>query len=263
MDLEKKAAVLVASHLHLAFGGLKALDDVSLEVRAGEILGLIGPNGSGKTSTVNCISGFYRPQQGDIYLGGQTITRLPPHKIAALGISRTFQNIHLYTTLPVVDNLLAARHLEIHSGWLEGGLYFGRAKKEEVAQRAAVENVIEFLGLEEHRKTVVGALPYGLRKKVDLGRALAQHPKVLLLDEPLAGMNSEEKQDMAHLIKEVRDETGIPILIIEHDMVVIMRLVDRIVTLCYGQKIAEGSPEEIAEDPRVVEAYLGEQPPAG
>jgi branched-chain amino acid transport system ATP-binding protein len=245
--------------LHLRFGGVKALEEISFEVREGEIFSIIGPNGAGKTCTLNCINGFYRAQKGEIYFEGQRITKLRPDKIAQLGISRTFQNIQLYTGLTVVDNLMAARHFLFKSSWLEGALYFGRAHREEIKHRKVVEEIIDFLEIERWRKSVVGALPYGIRKRIDLGRALAQEPKLLLLDEPMAGMNVEEKEDMARFILDVQEERGITIVLIEHDMGVVMDITDRIMVIDFGRKIAEGIPEQIKHDPLVIKAYLGEE----
>ncbi|OGO08554.1 MAG: hypothetical protein A2Y61_00160, partial [Chloroflexi bacterium RBG_13_60_13] len=236
---------LRVENLDLSFGGVKALDSLSFEVGKGQVIGIIGPNGAGKTSTLNCINGFYRAQHGEIYFQDKKITRLRPDSIAKLGISRTFQNIQLYTGLNVVDNLMAARHFLFKSSWLEGALYYGRTHREEVEHRWAVEHIIDFLELERWRKSVVGTLPYGIRKRIDLGRALAQEPRLLLLDEPMAGMNVEEKEDMARFILDVQEEKGITIVLIEHDMGVVMDITDKIVVLDFGRKIAEGPPDAV------------------
>jgi branched-chain amino acid transport system ATP-binding protein len=243
--------------LDLAFGGLRALIGVSFEVRESELLAIIGPNGAGKTCILNCINGFYRAQKGKIFLDGQDITKLPPYKIAQLGVSRTFQNIELYTGLTTLENLLAARHVHFKRGFLAGALYFGPAHDEEIRHRRVVEDIIDFLEIEPIRKQVVGTLPYGLRKRVELGRALALEPSILLLDEPMAGMNLEEKEDMARFIIDTNELTRTTIVLVEHDMGVVMDLADRIIVLDFGRKIAEGKPEEIKTNPEVIKAYLG------
>jgi branched-chain amino acid transport system ATP-binding protein len=250
-------ALLRIEGLSLNFGGVMALMDVNLEIRHGEILAIIGPNGAGKTCILNCITGFYRPAKGDIFFEGKRITGLPTHKIAALGITRTFQNIELFTGLSVLDNLMAGRHLLMKRGALSASLFFGGTRKEEVRHRVVVEDIIELLELEPIRDKVVGFLPYGQRKRVDLGRALAMEPKLLLLDEPMAGMNIEEKEDMARFVLDSFELRGISIVLIEHDMGVVMDMADRVVVLNFGRIIAQGKPEEIRDQPEVIRAYLG------
>ena len=245
--------------IHLNFGGVIALAGVSCEVREGEIFAMIGPNGAGKTCLLNCISGFYRAQQGKIHYQGEEITSLPAHKIAKLGLARTFQNIALYTGLSTLDNIVAGRYPLMKRGLVEGALYFGRAHREELEHRRRAEEIIDFLEIQAIRNRVVGSLPYGLRKRVELGRALALEPKVLLLDEPMAGMSVEEKEDIARFIIDIYETRKIPIVIVEHDMGLVMDIADRITVLDFGRKIAEGSPQEIVANPTVVKAYLGEE----
>jgi branched-chain amino acid transport system ATP-binding protein len=245
--------------ISLAFGSVHALVDVSLDVYEDEILAIIGPNGAGKTSALNCISGFYRPQKGRIFLEGKEITHLSPSKRAKAGISRTFQNIELYTGLTALDNLMAARHIYLKYGLISGCVFFGRARRQEIEHRLTVEKIIDLLDMEEVRYKVVDGLPYGLRKRVDLGRALALEPKLLLLDEPMAGMNIEEKEDMARFILDVRELMHTPIVIVEHDMGVVMDISNRVVVLDFGRKLAEGSPDEIKENKKVIQAYLGQE----
>jgi branched-chain amino acid transport system ATP-binding protein len=241
------------------FGGVRAISGVSMEVRRGEIISVIGPNGAGKTTLLNMISGFYHPDTGSITLGQQTITHLAPHRIAAMGIARTFQNIALFRGMTVLDNLMLGRHVHMRTGILSAMLRFGPALREEVAHRRIAEDVIDFLGIESLRKRPVGSLPYGLQKRVELGRALVAHPDILLLDEPMGGMNVEEKEDMARFILDVNEEWGTTIVLIEHDMGVVMDISERIVVLDLGEKIAQGTPQEVKENPQVIKAYLGVQ----
>lgn len=243
--------------IHLNFGVVQALEGVSLCISKPEIVGIIGPNGAGKTSLLNCINGFYRPGKGHIYFDGTDITHMLPHKIAQAGISRTFQNIELYIGMSVLNNIMAGRHILMNSGFVSCGVYFGKARSEELRHRKIAEQIIEFLEVEAIRKEVVGALPYGLRKKVELGRALALEPKLLLLDEPMAGMTSEEKEDMARFIIDIHELREIPIVLIEHDMGVVLDICDRICVLDFGRKIAEGTPQEVRVNPLVVKAYFG------
>jgi branched-chain amino acid transport system ATP-binding protein len=259
-------------NLSLSFGGVKALTDINIEVRDKEILAIIGPNGAGKTCILNCLNGFYKPQVGEITFDGKRITRIRPDKAARLGLARTFQNIELYTGLSTLDNIMAARHVVMKQNMLASALYFGWAHKEEVKHRKTVEDIIDFLEIESIRKNTVGMLPYGMRKRVELGRALALEPKVLLLDEPMAGMNLEEKEDIARFIVDIFEGQGVTypdtpvlrdgvscIILVEHDMGVVMDIADRIVVLDFGKKIAEGTPEEIKNNPKVIAAYLGEE----
>lgn len=251
------SAGLRVTNLGLHFGGVAALVGVSLGVERHELLAVIGPNGAGKTSLLNCINGFYRPTGGEIAWGGRPIIGLPPHAIARMGIARTFQAPQLYRGLTVLENILAGRDPFMTSGIAAGAFYLGRARREEIAHRKVAEEIIDFLELEPVRKQLVGSLPYGLQKRVDLGRALALEPKLLLLDEPTAGMNREEKEDVARFILDIFEERGIAVVFIEHDMGVVMDIADRVAVLDFGYKIAEGSPAEIRRDQRVVQAYLG------
>jgi len=258
--------------LSLSFGGVKALTDVSLDVRDNEILAIIGPNGAGKTCLLNCINGFYKPKKGEIYFEDKRITRVRPDKAAKLGLARTFQNIELFTGLSSLHNIMAARHVLLKQNFLSSALYFGWAHKEEIEHRKTVEDIIDFLEIEPIRNKVVGMLPYGMRKRVELGRALALEPKVLLLDEPMAGMNLEEKEDIARFVIDIFEGQGATypespvlrdgvscIVLVEHDMGVVMDIADRIAVLDFGRKIAEGTPEEIRANPEVIAAYLGKE----
>ena len=251
--------LLEANGITLSFRGVAALSDVTLQVAPKTIHAIVGPNGAGKTSLLNCISGVYRPQRGTIRFDGHDLTRVAPSGRTRLGIARTFQNIALFRGMTVLDNLLIGRHVHQHSGVLSGAVYFGPGQREEIAHRALVEEVIDFLEIQHIRKKVVGTLAYGLQKRVELARALALEPKLLLLDEPMAGMNAEEKEDMARFVLEIHAERGTAVIMIEHDMGVVMELSDRVTVLNFGEKIAEGTPEEVRRDPVVQDAYLGEQ----
>ena len=252
------SALLEVREVSKAFGGVQAVTRVSLDVPPGDILSVIGPNGAGKTTLLNMISGFYHPDTGRITLEGEDVTRLSPSHIAQRGVARTFQNIALFKGMTVLDNLMLGRHVRMRSGVLASFVYWGLAQREEVAHRKRVEDIIDFLGITHLRRVPTGALPYGLQKRVELGRALALDPKLLLLDEPMGGCNHEEKEDMARFILDVNEEWGATIILIEHDMGVVMDISDRVAVLDMGQKIAEGTPDEVRANPEVIRAYLGE-----
>ena len=260
----RRRSVLNVQDVSLSFGGVTAISKVGLDVRQGEIMAVIGPNGAGKTSLLNCISGLYHPQVGrivfyDAHDKSHETTRMRPYDIARLGIARSFQNIELFRHMTVLDNLMLGRHVHMKSGVLACGLFWKLAEKEEIRHRQVVEDIIDFLEIEHIRKKAVGTLSYGLQKRVELGRALALEPTLLLLDEPMAGMNVEEKEDMARFILDINEERGVTMILIEHDMGVVMDISDRVAVLEFGVKLAEGTPDEVKHDPEVVRAYLGEE----
>ena len=249
---------LAVENIYLSFGGIQVLTDVSFELREGEILSIIGPNGAGKTSLLNCLSGFYRPDRGKVFFKGENITRLPIYKRAELGIARTFQGMQVYPGMTVLDNILSGRHVLMKTNFLQAFFHWPWVHKEEIDHRLEVERIIDFLEIESIRDSIVGELGYGLRKLVDLGRALALSPKILIMDEPMAGMNMEEKEDMARFILDIEEFMKIPIILVEHDMEVIMDISDRIIAVDFGNIIAEGNPEEIQHNQKVIMAYLGQ-----
>ena len=249
--------LLSVDHISLSFGGVRALEDINFDIRQKEIFAIIGPNGAGKTSMLNVINGFYHPQQGEIHFKGLHRKQMRPHEAAVQGIARTFQNVALFKGMSTLNNIMSGRNLKMKSNLFWQALYYGPARKEEMENREVVEDIIDFLEIQSIRRTPVGKLPYGLQKRVELGRALAMEPELLLLDEPMAGMNIEEKQDMCRFILDINEQYGTTIVLIEHDMGVVMDLSERMIVLDYGRKIAEGTPDEIRGNQTVIDAYLG------
>lgn len=255
---EDAHAELEVDNLSLSFGGVKALNRVDLRVKTGELLALIGPNGAGKTSLLNCLTGFYRPQTGNIRFNGKDITDMSPHELVGLGIGRTFQNIELFPGMTVLSNMLLARHIHCRYRMGPAAFFLGSVRKEEIRHRKILEELIDFLEMQAIRKKNVGSLPYGLMKRVELGRALALEPKLLVLDEPFAGMNLEEKEDMVRFLLELNGAWGQTMILVEHDMSIVMSIAQRVVVLNFGEKLAEGTPETVSSHPEVIKAYLGD-----
>lgn len=251
-------AHLEISGVTLSFGGLKALSEVDMKIEPGLITSIIGPNGAGKTSMLNCISGFYHPTSGDIYYKEKKLTHASPHQVSNMGISRAFQNLELFSGLSVLDNLLLARHKDLKYSFLQAVFFYGKASRIEAENRAYVEDVIDFMELEPYRKNLVGSLSYGLQKKVEVARALTLAPDIILLDEPMAGMNQEEKEDIVRFVMDIQKERQITVVLVEHDLGVVMDISDRIYVLDFGEVIGSGTPDEVAENPKVIEAYIGE-----
>ena len=256
-DKNDDEILLHVDHVSVSFGAVNALIDISFEIRKHEVLAIIGPNGAGKTTLLNLINGVYHPSEGTITFKGETRRQMRPHHSAVQGIARTFQNVALFKGMSTLDNLMTGRNLKMKSNLFAQALYWGPAHREEIAHRKAVEKIINFLEIESIRKTIVGRLPFGMQKRVELGRALAAEPEILLLDEPMAGMNLEEKEDMCRFVLDVNEELGTTIVLIEHDMSVVMDISDRVIVLEYGRKISQGSPDDVRGDQKVIDAYLG------
>ena len=258
-DVPEGSHLLEVRDIRLSFKGLTAIDGVSFHVDEGELFAIIGPNGAGKTSIFNSINQVYHPQEGDILWKGTSLMGVKPNQTAEMGIARTFQNIALFPHMTVIENILTGRHVRMDTGWLAGAVWFGKAKKAEIENRARVEDIIDFLEIEQWRKYPVGLLPYGIQKRVELGRALAMDPELLLLDEPVAGMNLEETEDMARFILDIQDELGIAMILVEHDMGLVMDIADRVMVVDFGRRITTGPPAEVQRNPDVIRAYLGEE----